>query len=56
MVDVVWSRSSAEQTISVPGDRFRAAYMRDGAPVNTQPGATIQIGVGFSPIYIERLP
>ena len=56
VVDVVWSRSSAVQTISVPGDRFRAAYTRDGAPVNTQPGATIQIGVGFSPIYIERLP
>ncbi|MEI8167023.1 MAG: hypothetical protein WCG26_11610, partial [Chloroflexales bacterium] len=56
VVDVVWSRSSAVQTISVPGDRFLAAYSRDGAPVNTQPGATIQIGVGFSPIYIERLP
>ncbi|NTU81228.1 MAG: glycoside hydrolase family 5 protein [Chloroflexales bacterium] len=56
VVDVVWSRSSAVRTIEVPIGRFLAAYSRDGLPLTPRLGATAQIDVGFSPVFIERVP
>ena len=57
VVDVVWSRDFAPDVVSVPKAKFIAAFTRDGAPAPTnEVGEQVVISVGFSAVYIQRLP
>jgi hypothetical protein len=57
VVDVAWSRDATPDLITVPQDRFVAAYSRDGALITPEfADGTARFNVGFSPIYIHRQP
>lgn len=57
VTDVVWSRTSAVHTISVPQTRFIAAFRRDGTPIIPSiANGLASISVGFEAVYVQRLP
>jgi hypothetical protein len=57
LIDVLWSIDTISDTITVPQVEFVAAYSRDGAVLDRElVGSDYQLTVGFSPIYVERLP
>lgn len=57
VVDVLWSRNSTSQSAVLPLAKYRAAKSLTGgtAPGQFSSGNAL-ITVGFSPVYIERLP
>jgi hypothetical protein len=56
-VDLLWSRSATVQTVSIPLVKILAQTGVTGGGVPGQiVGNNAQLQVGFSPIYIERLP
>jgi hypothetical protein len=56
-VDVLWSRSGTQTSVSVPVGSFRTAVVRDGAsPGVSQNNIRVSIPVGFRAVFIERLP
>jgi hypothetical protein len=56
-IQVVWARSDQTINLIVPGDKFIAAYDRDGNPLAPLPaGSNYQLAVGFSPIYLNFSP
>jgi hypothetical protein len=57
VADVLWSRSTAIRTVSLPAGQFVSAATRDGQPLTpTVSGGRARLRVGFSPIYIVRSP
>ncbi len=57
VVDVAWSRDATPDLVTVPQDRFVAAYSRDGALITPEfVNGTARFNAGFSPIYIHRQP
>jgi hypothetical protein len=56
-VHVVWAKSDQTINLVVPGDKFVAAYDRDGNLITPLPvGPDYQLPVGFSPVYINFSP
>jgi hypothetical protein len=56
-VQVVWARTDQALTLVVPGDKYLAAYGRDGEVLTPTPvGSDFRFSVGFSPIYIVSIP
>ena len=57
-VHVVWSKEdSSDLTILVPASKFIEARTRDGTLIAPLPvNDNIQISVGFSPVYVIRIP
>jgi len=56
-IHVLWTKVNQSTTITVPAEKFIAAYSRDGIVINgTLVGSYYVIPVGFSPIYIVRNP
>lgn len=57
VVDVLWTREPETRTVEMSSNLFIAAYTRDGDTIEpTEQGDTITIDVGFTPMYIWRLP
>lgn len=59
LVDVVWSRSTEVQTVQVPIAKFVRLYGRDGQELAVRQGSdamTVEVRVGFQPVYIVRNP
>jgi hypothetical protein len=56
-IDVVWSVDGTARTVNVPLAKFMGASDRNGNSLETSiVGAEVRLRVGFSPIYIRRLP
>jgi hypothetical protein len=56
-VDVVWSLDTEPDRITLPADALRAAYTREGAPIEPEiVDGNASFAVGFAPIYIQRHP
>ena len=56
-VHVIWAKEDQIFNILVPGEKFIAAYDRDGSVIDPTPnGLDYQLPLGFSPIYIEFSP
>lgn len=56
-VHVVWTRDDVSLQLTVPQSRFVQAYNWDGTLANrASVGASVQLQVGFDPIYIVLLP
>ncbi|PDV97330.1 cellulase family glycosylhydrolase [Candidatus Chloroploca asiatica] len=57
-IDVLWSRSTENQTIRLPADQFVMATSLDGLELDEtlvqRVGDEIHVTVGFTPIFIER--
>lgn len=57
VVDLLWSRSSATQAAVLPLAKYRASKSVTGGTVPGQfGGGNATVTVGFSPVYIERVP
>ena len=57
VVDVAWSTDFVPDAAAVPAAKFKGAWRRDGIPLPvTVAGEYVVIAVGFSPVYIQRLP
>lgn len=54
-IQVIWSITNTDYTITLPQSEFIAAYTRDGTTITPTPhGSDYQIPVQFEPIYLVR--
>lgn len=57
VVDVVWSRTTATQSASLPAASFLSAVGSEGASLSVRlREGSAQVDVGFAAVFIERLP
>lgn len=56
-IDVLWALENQSLTARLPAARLLEAYTRDGSPLAAAPaGSDLEVPVGFSPVYLVRLP
>jgi hypothetical protein len=57
VVDVVFSVDTTPETVSIPEQKLIAVYSRDGFPITVSvDNGNAKLVIGFSPVYIRRLP
>lgn len=57
VVDTLWSVDETQRIVTIPQHKVRRVYNRDGKEVTPQSaGQYSNVEVGFSVVYVERLP